>query len=90
MHKEDIKSVLRKKHGTLAAFEQARGLPAGSVKDALRGRSIARTQAAIAVELKKPLQELFPKRYGDREPSTKVDELIRDSRSSHRLTVEVR
>lgn len=74
MHKEDIKSAIRKKHGTLMAFELKRGLPAGSTKDVLRGRSNARTETAIAFELSKPVQTLFPRRYGRTESSTKVDD----------------
>lgn len=73
MHKEDIKAVIRKRHGTLAAFERDRGLPAGSVKDVLRGRSVARAEAAIADILKLPIQKVFPRRYGRPESSTKVD-----------------
>lgn len=89
LHKEDIKARLRKKHGTLAAFEVARELPGGSVKDVLRGRSIARTEAEIATELGKPLQEIFPRRYGGRSSSTKVD-VSNNKVELHRLSEEAR
>lgn len=89
MHKEDIKSVIRKQHGTLAAFETKRGLPDGSVKDVLRGRSNARVENAIALALKKPLQDLFPQRYGRADSSTKVDDTS-TKRAVHRLSAGAR
>ena len=89
MHKEDIKARLRKKHGTLTAFEVARDLPEGSVKDVLRGRSVARTEAEIATELGEPLQKVFPRRYGVRPSSTKVDN-SRNKVIAHRLSGEAR
>lgn len=88
MHKEDIKAVIRKKFGTLTRFEERRALPHGSTKDVLRGRSIARTEAAIAEELNKPVQKLFPNRYGPA-PSTKVDNSATEP-ATHRLTTEAR
>lgn len=47
MHREDIKAAIRKRFGTVAAFEQANGLPAKSVNDVLRGRTNARVAKAI-------------------------------------------
>lgn len=75
MHREDIKAALRKRHGTLVAFEQKKTLPKGSVKDVLRGRAVAQTEKAIAADLKEPLHRLFPRRYEARasESSTLVD-----------------
>lgn len=52
-HKEDVKAVLRKRYGSVCAFEKAKGLPPQSVSDVLRGRSVARTQAALILELVK-------------------------------------
>lgn len=89
VHKEDIKSVIRKQHGSLTSFEKARGLPKGSVKDVLRGRSVARAEAAIAEALKKPIQTLFPRRYGRIESSTKVDSSA-PKRDAHGLTAGAR
>lgn len=50
-HPEDIKAALRKQHGSLAAFENAKGLPVSSVHDVLRGKARQRIADAIAQEL---------------------------------------
>nr|WP_299914040.1 hypothetical protein [Sphingomonas bacterium] len=47
MHKEDVKAVLRKKFGSLAAFERAESLAAQSVSEIFRGRPSRRTRDAI-------------------------------------------
>jgi len=47
MHKEDVKAVLRKKFGSLAAFERAEALAAQSVSEVFRGRASRRTRDAI-------------------------------------------
>jgi lambda repressor-like predicted transcriptional regulator len=47
MHKEDVKAVLRKTFGSVAAFERAHGLATQSVSEVLRGRSSKRTIDAI-------------------------------------------
>ncbi|KAK0332670.1 hypothetical protein LTR94_023950 [Friedmanniomyces endolithicus] len=60
VHKEDIKAEIRKRHGSLAAFEAARGLPRQSTRDVLRGRAVAQTAHAIAVELNTTVERLFP------------------------------
>lgn len=92
LHKEDIKAELRKRFGTLVAFEAKAGRPAGSVKDVLRGRASSETEAAIAAVLEEPLHKLFPKRYpapGAGEQSTKVDNTSPNV-ASHRLSAGVR
>lgn len=48
MHPEDIKAALRKRHGSVFAFEDANDLPRKSVSDFLRGRSNKRVAKAIA------------------------------------------
>lgn len=75
MHREDIKAALRKRHGSLVAFEQKSDLPKGSVKDVLRGRAVSQTERAIASDLQKPLHQLFPRRYNATaaDSSTRVD-----------------
>ncbi len=47
MHPEDIKATLRKRFGSVFAFEQAVDLPHKSVSDFLRGRANQRVKAAI-------------------------------------------
>jgi lambda repressor-like predicted transcriptional regulator len=89
VHKEQIKGEIRMRYGTLAAFEAAKKLPAGSVKDVLRGRSNARVENAIATFVKAPVQKLFPRRYLRDDSSTKVDN-SRPKRPAHRLTAEAR
>jgi lambda repressor-like predicted transcriptional regulator len=76
MHREDIKAALRKKFGTLLAFERGAGLPKGCVKDVLRGRAVARAEAAVALALNKPLHVVFPRRYSG-ESSAEVDNTSR-------------
>lgn len=85
MHKEQIKGVIRMRFGTLTAFEAKKGLPAGSVKDVLRGRSNARVENAIATTVKSSVQELFPRRYLRDDSSTKVDNSA-PKRPVHRLS----
>jgi lambda repressor-like predicted transcriptional regulator len=63
IHKEDIKGALRKRYGTLIAFELAHDLPRQSVKDVLRGRASAPVEQVIAKVLEQPLHSLFPRRY---------------------------
>ncbi|MGE5501133.1 MAG: helix-turn-helix domain-containing protein [Ignavibacteriales bacterium] len=53
-HREDVKALLRRRYGSVAAFEQQKGLPKSSVSDVLRGRSVRRTAEAILKELNTP------------------------------------
>ncbi len=64
-HREDVKALLRRRYGSVGAFEQAKGLPRASVSDVLRGRTVARTTTAILEELNKP--DLLPAE-GDKAP----------------------
>lgn len=88
LHREDIKAALRKRHGTLVAFETKRALPKGSVKDVLRGRAVGQTERAIAADLNMPLHRLFPRRYDAKVsiPSAKVDDTT-DKRRMHRQII---
>jgi lambda repressor-like predicted transcriptional regulator len=52
-HREDIKAVLRKRYGSVHAFELRKGLPKDSVSDVLRGRTAGKTIAAITDEMNK-------------------------------------
>lgn len=62
-HPEDIKAAIRKRFKSVAAFERAKGLPARSVKDVLRGRSRPAVAKAIAHGIDKPIHKLFPNRF---------------------------
>ncbi|NBB51464.1 hypothetical protein GVN24_24575 [Rhizobium sp. CRIBSB] len=90
LHKEDIKGMLRKRHGSMRAFERKQSLPPLSVKDVLRGRASRRVERAIADDLELPLHRLFPERYVAAVPGD--SSLKRDSsatkRSAHRLSRE--
>ncbi|QPT09838.1 hypothetical protein [Sphingomonas paucimobilis] len=46
-HPEDVKAAIRKRFGSLAAFERAERLSVGSVSEILRGRPSARTTKAV-------------------------------------------
>lgn len=46
-HPEDIKAAVRKRYGSLLAFERAHGVYKQAVSDVLRGQSHARTEAAL-------------------------------------------
>jgi lambda repressor-like predicted transcriptional regulator len=88
LHKEDIKGMLRKRHGSMRAFERKNSLPPLSIKDVLRGRASRRVESAIADDLELPLHRLFPERYVAATPgdsSLKRDN-IRTSGKAHRLT----
>jgi len=47
----------------VAAFEAAKGLPARSVRDVLRGRSVRRAALALADFLGEPVGKVFPGRF---------------------------
>ena len=49
--KEDVKADLRKRYGSVFAFEDAFGLPRKSVSDTLRGRANKRVSDAITEAL---------------------------------------
>lgn len=48
LHREDIKAELRKRFGSVAAFEARNGLSRDAVSDLLRGRSSMPTAEAVA------------------------------------------
>jgi Ner family transcriptional regulator len=62
-HPEDVKADLRKRFGSIAAFERQSGLPERSVKDVLRGKSRPRVAHAIADALEVHVRYLFPARF---------------------------
>lgn len=54
MHREDVKAELRKRFGSVAAFERKAKIPEKSVNDVLRGRRSARVEKAINKALSTP------------------------------------
>lgn len=58
MHPEDIKASIRKRFGSVFAFEDANDLPRKSVSDFLRGRPNQRVKDAIAKTLSPDQSEL--------------------------------
>lgn len=89
MHREDIKSELRKRYGSIAAFSDRVGLPRGVVSDALRGRRSSRAEAAVAAALNLPIHKVFPNHYGFNDSSLKADNNP-SQRRPHGLTAEAR
>lgn len=65
IHREDIKAEIRKKCGSLLAFEESASLGNRSVTDALLGRRRPSTAKAIAELLGKDVHELFPGIYAE-------------------------
>ena len=55
LHREDIKAELRKRFGSVAAFERSHDLPEKSVTDLLRGYKSARVQEAVVAAINSPL-----------------------------------
>lgn len=80
MHREDVKAVIRKRFGSLAAFERAKGLSKQSVSEIFRGRPSGRTKAAIERVLREHQAEQESINVGN----TAYVEL------SHRLNAEAR
>lgn len=60
MHPEDVKAGIRKRYGTVAAFERQKGLPPKSVTEVLRGRAWKRVSDAVETALQEqvPLESL--------------------------------
>jgi len=89
VHKEDIKSALRKQYGSLRRFEMEAHIALDSTKDVLRGRRVTATEKAIARAIGEPLHVLFPLRYATPEDgeSTTVDNTDALS-TAHRLNEE--
>lgn len=88
MHKEDIKAAIRKRYGSLIAFEAVKGLPAGSVVDVLRGRSVAQARFAIADELGIAPKKLFQFKRSPRGSSASRD-ISKVGPPTHRLNKKV-
>lgn len=57
-HPEDVKGAIRKRYGSVAAFERHHNLPALSVRDILRGKKRGRIARVVAHDLGIPLTDL--------------------------------
>ena len=57
-HPEDVKAAIRKRYGSVAAFERHYDLPALSVRDILRGKKRGRIARVVAHDLGIPLTDL--------------------------------
>lgn len=62
MHPEDVKAGIRKRYGSVAEFERAKGLPPKSVTEIFRGRAWKRVSDAVEAALQedvppRPLSE---------------------------------
>lgn len=60
MNPHDIKSEIRKRFGTLRAFEKEMGLSEKSVTDICRGRTSSRVEKAILSVINRPIAEFIP------------------------------
>lgn len=79
MHREDIKAALRKRFGSVAAFERARDLPEKSVTDLLRGYRSARVERAVVDAISTPFDD-----------QSECSGNTSNGRASHRLNAEAR
>jgi lambda repressor-like predicted transcriptional regulator len=82
-HPETIKALIRIEFKTARAFERAKGLPAYSVRDVLRGRSVTATAIAISEAVGKTVETLFPGRFEQSPPG--LADTKSQKRDSHRL-----
>ena len=77
LHREDVKAAIRKRFGSVAAFERAKNLPAKSVTDVLRGQKSERVERAVLEVIESDIQS---------EGSDHSD----SEASAHRLNAEAR
>ena len=87
-HPETIKASIRIKFRSVRAFERSLDLPAYSVRDVLRGRSVKATAIAISVALDQTLEKLFPGRFET--SSSASEDNTSQKRDLHRQIGEVR
>lgn len=76
IHPVEIKAQLKKRYGSVLAFERYRRLPPESVRDVLRGRSNVRVAHAIADELGLELHQILldPNESRNRDDTEKFPE----------------
>jgi lambda repressor-like predicted transcriptional regulator len=83
--RETVKTELRIRYGSVAAFERLENLPARSVRDVLSGKSRARIARAVAKAIDAEPHELFPDRF-----SPNGDSINRRGLLTHRLNAGAR
>lgn len=81
MHPEDVKAELRKRFGSVAAFERQHGLPVKSVTDLLRGYKSRRVFDAVQSVIERPVGDFL-----DSEGSDSSE----DAGAAHRINAEAR
>lgn len=57
-HPEDVKASIRKRYGSVAAFERHHNLPKASVRDILRGKKRSGIARVVAGDLDVPVTDL--------------------------------
>lgn len=87
MHPENIKAEIRKKYKSLSAFERQLGLPRGSARDVLRGKSVSPTAKAMAKELGVAFKVISPGQKWIKGPSRKN---MSANAECHRLNAEAK
>ena len=82
LHREDIKAVLRKRHGSIGEFARKRGIKYQALADWLRQRPNAKVAKLVEAELKRAQRE------GQAVESIKLDHSAEIS-ATHRQNAEV-
>ncbi|SCW61392.1 hypothetical protein SAMN02927924_01661 [Sphingobium faniae] len=82
--KHDVYCVIRKRYGSIPAFEREKGLYRRSVTDVLCGKKSRKTQEAVAAEIGHTVESLFG---GTQSAVADISETITPS---HRINAEVR
>lgn len=86
MHPEEIKAAVRMTGVTLTALAIKAGLSESACRSALRKRT-RRADQAIADQIGRPLEEIWPSRYATRHERDQSSDL---RATAHRLTAEAR
>ena len=73
MDPHDVKAEIRKRFGTVAAFERAFELPCKSVTDLCRGRPSSRVERAVASVISRPVSEFSLPRASTRARLTQAE-----------------
>jgi lambda repressor-like predicted transcriptional regulator len=82
MHREDIMAELRKRNGSVSAFERKLAYKRGTVNDVLRGKPRFHVCVAVAAELNMPVAFVFPNARRPRAAKSVISDIkpVRESR----------